>query len=439
MQNQLHWFILFLSTFVFFLLQAATILPVFDRKLQWRKLVLFAIINSLAREFPMLLIPQYLSMVLYLGIYIVVMIITLRFIFRLKYLHSLLSTCILVLGSTVVEYIGLAILKVSYPGGLNLETFSLSFINIVIGRNLANFLWLVLAVTTYYLKMKINIPEDINRKRMMGIIVNGLITMVLVIPNILFFSDRIVGIPVEMIVFNGASVLVLLLVSLYNSVHIGELEIKRQEVETQKLYINTLNDLIDGLRGFKHDFNNIVQAIGGYLALNDIEGLKKYHLQMQSESRKINNIIPLNSYVKENPAVYGLLLSKISYSEMKDIMFTINILCPINNINMKIYELCKVLGILLDNAIEAAFDSEKQYVELNIKNNGQGSNMIIEVINTFGGEIDVDRIYSNGYTTKQDHSGFGLWEVKKIIARNKNCSLKTFVDNSFFTQRIEIL
>lgn len=87
------------------------------------------------------------------------------------------------------------------------------------------------------------------------------------------------------------------------------MEYLKQCIEFEKQYTSTLNDMLFSLRGFKHDYNNMLQVIDGYILSNDLEGLKKFHSQMMSESRKINNITPLNSYIKDNPAIYGLILS----------------------------------------------------------------------------------------------------------------------------------
>jgi len=334
----------------------------------------------------------------------------------------------------------MAILKIS----LGEQFLSSNWVQVVIKnavmRNTANFLLFTTSIVIYYLKMRISIPEDINRKRAFSLLINGMIAIILIVPNMLFFTNNTVtNVPIEVIIFNAVSVIILLALSVYNSANIGELETKRQEVEFQKLYIQTLSDTIDSLRGFKHDFNNILQVINGYLSMDDLAGLKGYFKQLYADSRMVNNVLPLNTYIKDNPAVYGLLLSKISYSEIKNIIFNINILTQINTGSMKICDFCKVLGILLDNALEAASESEKKFAELIITKNPDKSGIVIEIINSYKDSVDVEKIYENGYTTKENHSGFGLWEVKKIISKYKNSSINTSACEGIFTQHIEIL
>ena len=197
--------------------------------------------------------------------------------------------------------------------------------------------------------------------------------------------------------------------------------------------------MIDSLRGFKHDHNNMLQVFHGYISVNDMEGLKNFHSQLLLESRKINNIAPLNSYIKDNPPLYGLLLSKISYTEIKNISFTISVMCKIKTGNIKTYDFCKVLGILLDNAIEAAEDSDKKFVELSIRENCDKSSLFIEINNSCVGTVDVASIFKDGFTTKKDHTGFGLWDVQRITSRYKNFKLHTNAMANFFSQKIEII
>lgn len=438
MINILQDCVTFVSDLLQMLVQGYFILLIFNKKVKWRRFIVFALLTGLATTLPHAIQHKYIPFIS-ISIYILVMVFSLRFILEFKYIHSILATCIMFLLTGAINYIGMGLLKISLQENFNMEVWTKSFPHYFIMRNIGALLCIVAIVMIYYLKIKINISEDINKKRTVGLIVNSLIVVILIIPNMLFFASIEIKIPNEIIIFNAVSLLVLLALSINSTIKSEELELMRQEVEYQKLYIQTLNDLIDGLRGFKHDFNNTIQVLGGYLALDDMDGLKKYHLQIQSECRKLNNIAPLNSYLKGNPAIYGLLLSKLSYSEIKDITFNINILSEINIRNIKTYDFCKILGVLLDNALEASVESEEKYVELSIAEKPDKTALVINICNTFSGVVDTEIIFTSGYTTKPGHIGFGLWEVKRILSRYKNCMLKTVVDGNIFTQNINML
>lgn len=421
--------------FVFFLLQGFLVLNIFDKTIDLKKLIAFSLVNTAAQTLLTAIVGNNSPINVFL--YIIIMISTLKFILGLQVVHTIAATSLLIVISALFEYLGSAILKISIGNEFDVNTWANTYPNMILLRIIGMVLYLAMAIAVYYMRLKVNIPEDINKKRSFSILANSIISAILIVPNILYYLNNSKEIDTNMVYFNVFAVLVLLILSFYNSIKSSELEVKSREVEFQKDYIKTLDDIIDGLRGFKHDFNNNVQAIGGYIALNDISGLNKYYQQLQSDTRRINNTIPLSKYVKNNPALYGLLLSKLSFAELKDIQFIINIMDEYNIEKVKIYDLCKILGVLLDNALEAAFESSNKYVELSINKNSQ-NNIVIEITNSYAGELNKDKIFENGYTTKSGHSGFGLWEVNKIISRNENCSLKTSVTDTLFTQRLEI-
>lgn len=57
----------------------------------------------------------------------------------------------------------------------------------------------------------------------------------------------------------------------------------------------------DSVRGFKHDFDNIVTTIGGYIKTNDMDGLKKYYIQLEEDCQKVNNLYLLNPEIINSP------------------------------------------------------------------------------------------------------------------------------------------
>jgi two-component system, LytTR family, sensor histidine kinase AgrC len=378
------------------------------------------------------------SQLWYMIVYIVIIVLSVRYILNLKYVDTILATSILLLFSTFVQYAVEVTLRLFTHGNINFVVWTQSFYLTAILRNLANLFWIFGGILIYLLRMKIHLPGDLSRRRSFTILVNCIVTAILVIPNCLFFEFSLGYSSSGILIFNIFSVFILLLISISYSNKSGHLELKKQESEFQKLYTSTLENGIDGMRGIKHDYNNVVQALGGYITLNDMEGLKKYYKQMQSESRTINNTLPLSAYLVDNPALYGLILSKITYCEVKDIELYVNIFSKINLYKIKMYDFCKVLGILLDNAIEAAEESDRKYAELSIKENYSQNELVIEVSNSYHGDVNLEKINESGYTTKKEHSGFGLWEVKKILSKYDSCELKTLCSQDFFIQTINI-
>lgn len=242
---------------------------------------------------------------------------------------------------------------------------------------------------------------------------------------------------------SGQNLLFILVLNLYfyfsisNIIHIFKTLYLKQNIENLKLCNSTILAMYDDTRAFKHDFHNIIQAIGGYVCSNDIEGLKKYYKQISKDCKNINNLSKLNPELINNPAIYNILANKYQLANNNNIQVNIDIMLDLNSLNMKIYELTRILGILLDNAIEASKECNKKYINISFKQDKQKQLLIIE--NTYNNkQISIDKIFEKDYTTKPNNTGLGLWEVRKILRKNNNLNLYTTKNNDYFSQQLEI-
>lgn len=243
-----------------------------------------------------------------------------------------------------------------------------------------------------------------------------------------------------------SSVLVLLVyffISIYSLSRTNKLEITTESLEQEKLYNKTLTILYDNIRGFKHDFNNIVQAIGGYISTNNMEGLKDYYSDLVTDCRKSNNLAILNPELINNPAVYSILTSKYHKAEELGITMNFDIFMDLKTLNIKTYDLTRILGILLDNAIDACNKCDEKDIYITMRKDSNSNKQLIMVENTYSNKtVDTDRIFEKGYTSKIEddgkNHGLGLWEVREILKKNNNLNLFTTKSMRLFTQQLEI-
>lgn len=239
------------------------------------------------------------------------------------------------------------------------------------------------------------------------------------------------------------ALLLYFLTSMYSLSRTSKLEMTTADLEEERLYNKTLTVLYDKIRGFKHDFNNIVQSLGGYISTNNIEGLKEYYSDLMSDCQIVNNLSVLNPELISNPAVYGLLTSKYHKSEELGIKMNFDIFLNFDNLNIKTYHLTRILGILLDNAIEAASLSDEKEIFVTIRKDNKANRQLFIIENTYANkDVDTDRIFEKGYTSKNEagnkNHGLGLWEVRKILSKNNNLNLFTTKNNTLFKQQLEI-
>ena len=195
----------------------------------------------------------------------------------------------------------------------------------------------------------------------------------------------------------------------------------------------------DSVRGFKHDFDNIVTTIGGYIKTNDMEGLSKYYSQLEEDCSKVSNLYILNPDIINNPGVYSLLTTKYSEAEGKGIKINLTFLLDLNELHMKIYDFTRILGILLDNAIEATSECDEKVLNIDFRNEAKNNRNIILIENTYKDkDVDIDNIFNKGISGKENHSGLGLWEIRQILKKNNNINLHTTKNDKYFSQQLEI-
>lgn len=270
-------------------------------------------------------------------------------------------------------------------------------------------------------------------------IVNFILGIIAIGTQAYLLAFYINTLPTAIVILNTISLITYFVISIYSLLKTSQLETTTQSLEETKLYNKTLELLYDNLKAFKHDFNNIMQALAGYVDSNDMEGLRKYFKDLNKECIEANNLTALSPKVINNPAIYSILAAKYHEADKHGIKINLEIFLDLNSLNMKTYQFTRILGILLDNAIEATLECEEKIINVGIRNDFKVKRQLLVVENTYNNkDIQVDKIFEKGYTSKPNNTGLGLWEVNQILHKNKNLSLFTEPDGIFFKQQLEI-
>ena len=147
----------------------------------------------------------------------------------------------------------------------------------------------------------------------------------------------------------------------------------------------------------------------------------------------------LNPDVVNNDGIYNLLTKKYYEAESKDIKINITFLLDLSTLHMKIYEFARILGILLDNAIEASSECDEKIINITFNNDTKNSRQLVLIENTYKDKnIDTEKIFEKGISGKENHTGLGLWEVRKLVKKNSNINLFNSKSDKYFTQQLEI-
>lgn len=172
---------------------------------------------------------------------------------------------------------------------------------------------------------------------------------------------------------------------------------------------NDIIEYIDSILKEKTTFSKEKYAKLGYLPSNGLKGLFYYKIDRA-----------------ENMGI------KVSISIPKDV--SKSLLYDLKGNDYK--ELCKILGVYLDNAIEASIISDDKNIGIEIYNRQDYVSVIIS--NSYCGEIDEVSINKTGYSTKGSGRGYGLSLVNKIIKSNPIFENETNVTPKLYIQKLTI-
>lgn len=358
-------------------------------------------------------------------------------LYKTKLIETFIGIVFLLLIATLFEMISTQtytlIFEIPYSEYANYPLYTLVFLLVV---------YLCLFVMyKLFKKFNINITlfKNLNKKDTITIFITlilGFITVFLQLYISTLYNNLL---PNFVILLSMVCLIAYFFVSAFNIVKTKQLEIANRDIKNLKLYNNTLRVLYDNIRAFKHDFNNIMNGIGGYITAKDLDGLSKYYKSVFKECDNLNNLAALNPETINNPSIYAILADKYTKANAKNIKIELGVFLDLNSLNIDTYELTRILGILLDNSIEAAQECEKKYISVRFLMDYRKNRQLVIVENTYKDkDIDTYKIFEKSYSTKPHNTGLGLWEVNKILKKHDNLAIYTSKDDELFKQQLEI-
>lgn len=214
-------------------------------------------------------------------------------------------------------------------------------------------------------------------------------------------------------------------------------EAKQKALQDLQDYTHNLETMYNGLRSFKHDYVNILLSMSGYIENGDMEEF------FENKIFPTKNLIDQGDYKLNQLSNIGvleiksLLCAKMIYAHESGIAVTIDIPDRVDSFLIDTVDLARILGIFLDNAVEAALTAEQPQMGLNIIQNEAGVSIIIS--NSFKDNgAALHKLKQEGFSTKTGHQGIGLSNAQKIISSYDNVLLETKVQSGCFMQHMEI-
>lgn len=205
-------------------------------------------------------------------------------------------------------------------------------------------------------------------------------------------------------------------------------------------YVKDYEKMIEEKSKKQHEYRNqlcVIQGIANNKKVNDYI-LKILKFDEDDRTEKLLKKL----YYIPNGGLKGLIHYKTAQMLSKNIIVNLEISNTIKRkdlskiLNKNLEEITKILGVLLDNAMEASLLSKEKMVIINI--DLQNNQLKFTISNTFCGNLDISKLGKEGYSTKGKGRGYGLSLIQKIIQNQKNMKQEKKINGNFYSSAIKI-
>lgn len=179
----------------------------------------------------------------------------------------------------------------------------------------------------------------------------------------------------------------------------------------QKTHYQEIETLLIASRVERHEYRKHLQALQSCLHLGLLEEAVHYldGISNQTDSEEYLAI--------DHPSLFGLVNSKYALARTQGIEMGVSVECDLSNLNVEPWDLCSMVGNLLDNALEAAaFDKEVPRVGLEFRNWGGDFEITVTNNGRTVSQHDMERVFEAGFSTKESTGrGYGMYIVKNLV------------------------
>ncbi len=194
-------------------------------------------------------------------------------------------------------------------------------------------------------------------------------------------------------------------------------EMANAEIESElyRVELQRSKELIDSLRAQRHDFYTYLSVLMGLIQLGKTNKAIDYISDVAKNLQEIGSIAEL----EDHSILNALIVTKKSRALEEGFTFTLKFQTALNDVKISEYKLSRILGNIIDNAIDALKENRPLEPRLEVTVERRENTIVFSIWNN-GPPISKDkicRIFESGYTTKDgDGHGLGLSIVKTLVS-----------------------
>ncbi len=427
---------LFLGVFVLIISQIYALSRFYEEKINLKKFntYLILIILTIAATLNSIFINGFIRI-----IFSVIMLAIGNFmIFKKKLNETIVSTIFCYLILSLADIISALLLIIIFSKDANF--IKNEYFATFIGNILVSFVFIIIImipiVKTTYMKL-IDLTNKLKIK-------NLILSCILLIISINFLM--------AIIYYDMNSIYVIitnsLLLLIYSYIVFKAINEKNNNIMIKAENASLMNSLseyenmVDRQRIDNHENKNQLLIIKNMINKKDKNVIKYIDTIIKDEKEDDE---ALYTKVKTIPSggLQGIIYQKMLTMKDNNISFSLDVSRDVRKIDLDSlgmennYKLCKIIGVLLDNAIEESIKIENKCVMISLYIDEDM--LIIEIANRFDSEINLEKIDDEGFTSKGEGHGYGLSLVKNIISENSDTfTNERKIINDVFKQTIKV-
>jgi len=290
-----------------------------------------------------------------------------------------------------------------------------------------------------FFKTKVQLLDEGVKKALLRYLCSGVAITLVAFFMISFLREIITGVAPTLIYTLSLTVSFILIVLLALT-FVGSLS-KEASLRNLREYARNVEMMAAEIKKFRHDHKDLMLGFYEHLKNENINGANEYYQKYMVLFNKNAEAMEANwnelSHLP-NSEIRSIISYKLTYAQQLGINVTINVMEDVKTIDRNhLVDICRILGIFLNNAIEACTDVKGAELQFGILN--KGPLILFVVKNTCEDSIDIDKLNLPDYTTKEGARGLGLNIVSQIVEANQQLSLTTKVKDGYFVQMLAVI